>query len=140
MARKPNPARLETRVSRSRVQTVPVADPRRLLTVGEDFPIWTRPPAVPFNCPGSIVRLRPPEGASDEKVEEVRRYLLSVGEAAAVRVMPRPRSAVLPAAKVAAVARMSIRELAVRLAGEAVVEDRAALLAVVEEALDHAGL
>jgi hypothetical protein len=117
-----------------------IALSRELLTIGEAHPCWVaaKHDFAYGGRGGEIVRVQPPEGASDEQVERVRTSLLEVG-AEVVRVMPRRRSSVLtePAEKRE---HASAREVVARLVEESNVEDRAALWEFVEGVMGRQGL
>lgn len=119
---------------------------RELLTVPEDCSLWVGVPG-PYvagivrvdDVKGAIVRLKPPPEADDAKVEQARQALLRSG-ALAVRLMPRRRKAVVPQAAKERPAPASHREVVMELAARANTPDRAALIAVLDEALAQAGL
>jgi hypothetical protein len=110
--------------------------------VEEGHPVWIKPIGevtaadVPRGC---FVRVEPPEGASDEVVEHLRKRL-ELGGAAAVRVMPRRRGAVVPAAALSKLGRFGTREVVLQLVEAARTTDRAALREAVEAALAASGL
>jgi hypothetical protein len=115
-----------------------IALSRELLTIGEAHPCWVTVNFAYGGRGGEIVRVQPPDGASDEQVERVRTSLLEAG-AEVVRVMPRRRSSVLtePAEKRE---HASAREVVARLVEESNVEDRAALREFVEGVMGRQGL
>lgn len=111
---------------------------RGVVTVGEDSSMWLGLPGVMGDIAGYIVRVKPPESASPEKIAEVKKRLEGWG-AAAVRVMPQRRSAVVPSSVEFQAVRRP-REVVMEMGGQANVDDRAALMEVLEDALGAAGL
>ncbi len=118
------------------VESVPVAGARPLLTFEQDHPVWGG--KVAAQVEGAIVRVRPPEGASDERVAELVESFRK-GGAAAVKVLPRRRSvAVVEPEGVKPRAR--VRDVAVGLAREASVSDVGKLVSLVEEIAGRVGI
>lgn len=140
MARKKKEAAAETRVSAQ-----VVAGSAGAVTVGVEDPCWALVGSGEafsrrewLEMKGCFVRVRPPSFASDASVDAVRRAILAF-EPAAVRVMPRTRSAVVVEARRRS-ARTTIRATVVAMVAEASTRDREALLRVVGKAISEAGL
>lgn len=126
---------------RESVRHVPIEESRALLTVPIDSPIWGGSPPhsrAMKKIEGAIVRLRPPEGATDDTLEEVRGFFLKYG-AAKVVVLPRPRAELLPA-KAAKVKAEGAREAVTALVEESNSKDKAALEKLCETVMGKVGL
>jgi hypothetical protein len=132
----------------TRVPEVREVDGARVLdTVPEDSPIWSVPDAefrasletpAPKDARGSIVRIVPPPGASDERIALIKARFEEVG-AAVVRVMPR-RSARVASSPVEKREHASARAVVVQLVAESNVEDRGALAEFVEGVMGRQAL
>ena len=124
---------------------------RRLLTIGEDHPVWGRASAVAgvvwagpdgFDVEGALVRLRPPPDAGEAGVVEVVQMLERAG-AVRVKVVPRTQAAgVVRRIDVdpQAAPKLSHREAVLAAAAEARSSDPAALRALLEGILDEEGI
>lgn len=89
---------------------------------------------------GAIVRLKPSVLATDEQVEEAKQKLAAAG-ALAVRVLPRPKRAVLPRVEERRESKKtSSREVVLALVEESNSKDKKALLAFSEAVMGKAGL
>lgn len=88
---------------------------------------------------GAIVRLRPVESDTDAMIEEARKILVDKG-VAAVKVLPRPRSTVLPASVRSRVVARSMREVVDDLLKDVRSDDPELLGSIVRSALDEGGL
>ena len=90
---------------------------------------------------GAIVRIRPPQDATDERIEAARRSWLEAG-ASRVFVEPRPKSAPLPQKAVERQRRASVgvRQIVLDLTAESNSEDQEALTALVAATMDEEGL
>lgn len=133
-----DPLGLETE-PRGSVRHVPLESARELLTVPVDSPLWSKGifnSRVPIG--GSIVRLRPPETATDDEVEDARKFFLNAG-AAKVVVLPRPRAELLPekAPKAKAV---GARDAVVALVEESNSKDKDALRKLCDRVMGEVGL
>lgn len=123
------------------VRHVDVADPRQLMTVAVDSPIWGGSPPhmrAMKKIAGAIVRLRPPENATDDTVQEIRAFFLKYG-AAKVIVLPRPRSELLPS-KVEKAKAQGAREAVTALVAESNSQDKKALEKLCEKVMSEVGL
>lgn len=111
---------------------------RALITFNSDDPIWLGHVVdVPS---GSIIRLIPPVGFPDLHAESIAQGLRD-GGAARVKIVARPRTAVVPAPeRRAAGPRASARETVMRMAGEARTANRPALVALLDARLSEHGL
>lgn len=129
---------------------VGVAEPLRLLTIGEDSEVWNyaNGPSskrllehLRAHCAGSIVRLRPLANVADDEVERVRLAVAEAG-AAKVTVAPRHKAKVVlePRQRPGALSPGSMREVVLALVGEANVEDREGLRRVVEKLMAEEGI
>lgn len=129
---------------RGEPQVIAVEGARELVTIGPDDPIW-QVDVVAFlegagiRCKGMIVRLIPPNTATDEQVAKVRE---SIADAAAIRVMPRRKAAVIVATEELPErgAHKRAREIVSQLVGESNTRDRAALQAFCEQVMSRVGL
>ena len=140
MARKTRPEVAGTRVP-ARVESRPVEGARQLVTIGPEHVAWRGwEGKLPMSADGAIVRVQPPESATDEEVARVVENLRSTG-AVAVKVQQRRRSATVvepreqrPHARA--------RDVVTELVTAANVEEdqRPALLAFVEQVMAGAGL
>lgn len=90
---------------------------------------------------GAIVRIRPPQDATDERIEAARRSWLEAG-ASRVFVEPRPKSTPLPESSLVRQRRASagVRQIVLDLVEEANSEDGDALRSVIEETMDSEGI
>ena len=133
MARKP---KVETPEPGFRVESVEVEGARRLVTIGPDDDVWSRPTETTVTST-DLVRIRPPADAPESLVEDVRKIVASV--AAAVRVEPARRSAVVvePAASRP---HARARDVVLGIARESNVEEREKLVELVENILGRCGL
>lgn len=132
------------------IRAVPVPA-RRLLTLGEDHPVWGRAFAVDgvvwagpdgFDVEGALVRLRPPPDAGEVGVAEVVQMLERAG-AARVKIVLRSsvpevirRTDVGPSLA----PKLSHREAVLAAAAEARSSDPAALRTLLEGILDEEGM
>lgn len=121
------------------VRRVSVEGARELLTIPPDAPIWGgSPPSYRTKVDGAIVRLRPPEKATDDDVEEIRKFFLGKG-AAKVIVLPRPRAELLPS-KVEKAKAVGAREAVTALVEESNSRDRESLHRLCEKIMGEVGL
>lgn len=125
-------------------RVVDVEGARELVTIGPDAPIWKVDLAGAFRtddlCAGKIVRLIPPHDATDEQVAGVR---AAVASAAAVRLMPRRRVAVVVEEKAQGMgtsAHRRARDVVLQMVEEANTRDRSALRAFCEQVMARAGM
>lgn len=126
-----------------RVRRVELKEPRALVTVDVDHPVWkdgsaARPdPATS----GAIVRLRPPHTASDADVERVRAHYQN-GGAVRVTVLPRLRSEVIPAdvSNRRPEKAIGARQAVLEIVEETNSKDRELLLALCEKIMAENGL
>lgn len=133
-----DPLGIET-TPRESVRRVSVEGARELLTVPPDAPIWGgSPPSYRTKVAGAIVRLRPPEKATDDDVEEIRKFFLGKG-AAKVTVLPRPRAELLPS-KVEKAKAVGAREAVTALVAESNSRDRESLHRLCEKIMGEVGL
>lgn len=124
---------------RESVRHVSLEGARELYTVATDSPLWGgSPPRKLSRFKGAIVRLRPPETASDDTVEEIRQFFLK-HEAAKVIVLPRPRAELLPE-KVTKAKAVGAREAVTALIEESNSKDRGALRTLCEKVMGEVGL
>lgn len=123
------------------VRHVPLESARELYTVPVDSPIWGgSPPTRLSRFEGAIVRLRPPEQATDDAIEEIRGFFLKHG-AVKVVVMPRPRAELLPSKAPRAQAKaVGAREAVVGLVEESNSKDKGALRKLCEHVMGEVGL
>ena len=127
--------------TRGSVQHVSLDDARQLLTVPVDSSIWGGSPPharAMKKIAGAIVRLRPPEGATDDTIAEVRAFFVKYG-AEKVIVLPRPRAELLPS-KVEKAKAVGAREAVNALVAEANSKDKAALEKLCERVMGEVGL
>lgn len=127
--------------TRGAVRHVDVKDSRQLITVPVDSPIWGGSPPhtrAMKQIAGAIVRLRPPEKATDDDVEGIRGFFLKYG-ASKVVVLPRPRSELLPSKAEKATA-VGAREAVTTLIAESNSKDRTALENLCEKVMAEVGL
>ena len=120
-----------------RVGSVEVEGARLLLTIGPEHACW-QAPDVPVGCRGMIVRVRPPESATDVEVALVEVGIRESG-AAAVRVEQARRSAVVVEPS-APRPHARARDVVLGIARESNVEEREKLVELVENILGRCGL
>lgn len=133
-----DPLGLDT-APRESVRHVKLEGSRELYTVPVDSPVWGgSPPTRMSRFKGAIVRLRPPEKATDDTVEEIRGFFLKYG-AAKVVVLPRPRAELLPS-KVEKAKAVGAREAVTALIEESNSRDRESLRCLCEKVMGLVGL
>lgn len=122
-----------------------LVEARALIEIGPNDP-WKRFESgdykVHANVKGAIIKVVPPASATDETIDRLRTVLIEAG-ALTVRVMPRPKGAVIPAGvevKTKKPAHRSVREVVLQLTKEANSKDHAALKTIVEETMSKVGL
>ena len=115
---------------------VPIRDARLLVTV---HGIGLND-AHAAELSGAYVRIKPHPSATDEEVEQMREAVVKAG-AAAVRVMPIPKAAILTKeAREAPAPRETLREACMVLVETVASQDREALRVKVEAVLAKAGV
>ena len=126
-----------------RVERVVRHGARRLVVVGPTARLWTLaddPNGYDVaGLRGALVKAQPPPDVSPERVEAVRAWLVSVG-VAAVRLVPAGERHEAAPAEVVAAERRTVRAVVSACAEKAHTQDRAALDAVLDEALTAEGL
>jgi len=146
MARKPRVASPEPGFQ---VEQRAIVGARPMCVVGSDAPAWAMEAAT-FEAAtiesfrmfrNAIVRIDPPESATDDFVELFRQCVVA-GGAAAVKVTPRRRAAVVPVKQSAPVRApsKSARAVVTELAAEANVDDKQSLAAFLESVMSQQGL
>lgn len=127
-------------VHAAKVERVELEGSRRLLTVAPDllaFAALTMPSATVVDVEGALVRMRPPDGATDALVAAAKACLLRSG-ALAVRVMPRARGAVLSTPPAAREPPKRHREVVLSLAAAS--PDAKQLCTLLNEIMDEVGI
>ncbi len=119
------------------VVPVPVQDARDLLTFEPGDSAWSGKKPKRKHYQGAVVRLKPPAGATDEQVEELRSYCETRG-AAKIVVLPRPRANPLPAARFETSKSVGARAAVEQLVAESKTGE--ALAAFCESVMGEAGL
>lgn len=120
---------------------------RELVEITADDHTWKviaedQPFTVHARVKGALVKLTPPHTATDAHVDRLRGIMEEAG-AVAIRIMPRPKTMVLPSEvtiETKAPAHRSVREVVMTLLAEANTKDRPRLTGIVEEAMSKAGL
>ncbi len=126
----------------AKINGVPLAGSRELVTVGPEDGIWKgERETKQGTVEGAIVRLRPPAAATDEEVERVRAEFAGK-KAERVVVMPRPRAELVPAsvAEAAKGKAYGAREAVLTLVSESNAKDRDALAKLCEQIMSEVGL
>ena len=125
------------------VTAQPIESSARLMQIDSDDPVWRSSP-VTFSfdtrvIKGAFFKLLPPEGTTLDQIEAVRQAL-NAQEAMAIRVqMPRTEKQ-LPDHRRDVSAVMVLRDVCRQLVERSTVEDREALLALVETIADEMNL
>jgi hypothetical protein len=120
------------------VDIFPVDGPG-FLTIGTDHRIWSGEPFMTSNQDGiDFVRLRPPVGTPDAKVEEIRSFFEKFGKD--VQVLARPRAQVVLEQAETLYEDKGIRETVETMTKEANSKDHAALEALVQRTLTEVAL
>lgn len=123
------------------VEQVVYEQAREVVTYGPTDMLWTvkKLPRTKFSKT-AIVRLQPPADCPSSRIDELRDFLRE--KVAAVKVIPAPKSAasVATAEKVAPAPRMNTRSVIEQLMDAPMVADRDAVRAIVEQAMNEAGL
>lgn len=136
MTRRRNPAiRLVPKTEFFPVET------RRLVTIGEDSPVWDGDMAFDQMTAGALVRVRAPPDVADEQVEAVRAWARKMGAEGEIRVLRR-RRARLPDEALARVRkkRARARDVVLEVVEACSFEDKKALREACEAIMDEAGL
>ena len=124
----------------ARVRHVAV-ETRALLTIGEDSIVWREPNSFPDFPEGTVVRLKAPPDATEEKIDRVKRQLRDLGAEGDIRVSRRRRIALPEEALARARARKrSRREVVLEVARAGSFPDKDALAKRLEEIMSEAGL
>ena len=109
----------------------------QFVTIGPEDPAWASLETADLPD-AAFVRLKPPETATDEQVAALRNALRKRG--AVVRVMPRPRRAILPVSKSTTMVKASVRDVVLKLVSDARCRRPEALSQLVESVLSEVGL
>lgn len=112
---------------------VPIDDAADLVIVDEASSLWGDGDFA-LDATNAFVKLKPPPGTPQERVEAVRVYLLKAG-AIGVVVTPQRAGKVVPDAAVPAAPRRRVREVVLALVEEARVKDRERLKEIAEQTM-----
>lgn len=135
---------LSTTDTRLSVQHVPIEGSRYLITIPADSHGWSAEELGEhfrrLNIEGAIIRLRPPEKASDDDVERVRKFFEGA-KAERVIVLPRPRSELLPSLAASKVQKaVTARSAVTSLVDESNSKNKEALRKLCEHVMSKVGL
>jgi len=125
-------SRIAPSISERQIET------RALLTIDEDHDKWLGRD-LEFE-PGTIIRLIPPAGLPDSRVESTARELVDLGAARVKVVRRRPPPVLKPERREARSPRGSARETVMLMAAEARASDRPALVALLDARMTEQGI
>jgi hypothetical protein len=122
-------------------EVVPFDGAARVVTIGPDAKgVWTqaKPPKLGDGFEGAFVRLVPPKGTKDSRVQEVEQLARKAGAAAVKVVHPKEDATVV--ASVVEAQRSTPRETVMRMVEESRSRDHDALRALCDRQLSENGL
>jgi hypothetical protein len=116
-------------------------DAKPIVTIEEDSRLWTMEILTGFGhgFAGSFVRLKPLKGTAEERIRAVEDALRKAG-VAAVKVLRAREDGTVVEPKQETLVSWTARGMVLRMAEECRTRDRAALVRVLEAALDKEGL